>query len=208
MADQQKHKLLIKPVIKNINWWEIIRRCPIQNRRFSYGVEIENIDAYPFSGGTISQVHITSAERIDLVHLSEKQFNIKSLNPNEKCNIIFGNLYTSLSGIAWFKFYVEASDHKTIEFFQYDKAENKAVIFLSPHVGLWEDTIFIFSQFEHQQVRTNRLLVFLTAITLAQGLWGLKEFVKFLRDSFVLIFYSIWHGIIAAIHFFSNIKHP
>ncbi|MFZ2384646.1 MAG: hypothetical protein WBE75_00345 [Candidatus Omnitrophota bacterium] len=206
-----KHKLLIQPVAKNVCRWNIFSRPPVQNKCFLYGVKIKNINNVPFPGGTISKILIHSGENQKLLQTCNNvNFAVSLLNPDKEQEIIFEKLTTHLNGIVFIEFVIEASGGvDVIETFQFDKANKKPVPLIAGQgINNWMDVFFVISEFEHQQLWTNRLLIILTAITLVQGLWGIKEFVGFCWNLLINLFFGISHSISFIIKFFSNIKHP
>jgi hypothetical protein len=177
--DQPTHKLVIQNVYKlpaRLKFLERVIASPIQNKVFTFGLKIRNINNVPYPGGVISSIKYLSAEGKTIVHTCTNSFNIPSLDPNRERIVWLENGKTNLCGLGWIDCTLLANDNKSTLAFQYDDANKETC--LNGKVDSWGGSFYIVSQFEKQQSVTNILLVVLTILTFIHGVWGLSNFFK------------------------------
>jgi len=155
-------KLLIKPAVKSLSWLRKIGyKKPLGNSLIRYGIKIKNIDTKPFSGATIKNISISSAEGKTAHLTSEKEFKVETLNPDEEILIWFEDTFIPFSGLVFINLELDGKDK--ILACQWDRG-NK-----SPSKGdanKWSDIVIISDENILQQKTTNALLVILTILTI------------------------------------------
>jgi len=154
-------KLLIIPAIKSLSWTRKFGyKKPLGNSSIKYGVKVKNIDNKPFGGAKIKRIMIYPAgiSGSPTAYLtSDKEFEIKKLNPEEETLIWFENAFIPFSGLLFLKFELESKEK--IITCQWDRG-NK-----TPSLGkenVWEDLFMVADENILQQKITNVLLIILT----------------------------------------------
>lgn len=164
------HKLLIHPIFKSLSWHRRVGyKKIIQNRRFKYGVKIKNINNKPFGRAIIKKIKIFSGEDKRCQLVSDKEFEIKELNPEESYFIWFEKSTCPFSGLCWISFDLESKDSEEIFTFQWDLG-NKASS-NSHKENFWNNIFHTKDEFAMQQEITNVLLIILTFLIVVRGIF-------------------------------------
>lgn len=170
-----KDKLLIQFITQTPYKFTLKRfSTPIQNKSFSFGLLIKNIDNKEFLGATVKDLVVKSSEGKTLQLSANEEFSIKVLNPNEEVEIWWPNsVSTFLTGLIWVSCnLVPKNDEHEIETSQKDSG---GAISIFNHINKWGNSSYIVSRFEFEQSRTNFLLVVLTGLIFLESTFGIKN---------------------------------
>ena len=134
----------------------------IQTKPFELGIKITNIDKAPFKGGTISSIVLRSAQGQQIIEPIEKEFHVKTINPDQTEVLMFGRVGTYMSGLAYMEFTIvpEVSGQE-VQTFQ-KNTFTKQVMPVAKNS--WHDFIYIRSIDEHTRDRTNTYLYHITIL--------------------------------------------
>lgn len=152
-----------------------VRKYPIQNHPFEFGLYIKNTGNKKFTGCEIKDISIYSAEDKNVKKFIEQEYSIKTLNPDEDIKIWIPKPFsTLLKGLIWIECkLIPSTDGDEIQ--AYQKDEMTGVIEKVIGKNKWMMTSFIEGKFELEQTRTNHLIILLTIITSVEALFGLSE---------------------------------
>ncbi len=159
------HKLSIHPIFRSLSWMRKFGyKKPIQNSLAKIGIKIKNIDKKPFKGGKIKNIimHESSVpHECALALISDKEFEIPNLNPEETKKIWFETYLFRFSGLVWLRFEINGED-KIISH-QWDKANKSHEEFGENN---WSDIFMVVNEHVLQQRITNSLVIILTILIL------------------------------------------
>lgn len=174
-----------RPLRKNF-WTSNSHPFLVQNEAFEYGVKIINIDSKPFSGATIELFRIQiNFGGTSLVQDARNKLSIKSLNPEEDCELYVGKYLIRHEGSIKIEVdllpvdkSISITAHQYHDASDYDeeiKEKNK-----------W--FIDYFCQGEQQiiQTRTSNIILVLTLVTFVEAVVGLRYLLDLIVGFLVL----------------------
>ena len=150
-----KDDLKISPILRSLSKFRKIGyKKIIQNSEFEYGIKIENLGNVHFEGGIIKDVIVTPFKlNVDFDIISEKIFDIPTLNPGDTIIIWFDRTLSPISGPFWLNFNLERKS----EIISFQKLT---------YINIKDEHLL-------QQEATNLLLISLTLITIVISIWKL-----------------------------------
>lgn len=134
----------------------------IQTKPFKLVIRVENIDNVPFSGATIKDIQIRSANNQQIIEPIEKEFHIGEINPGQNITIEMGRVGTYMHGLANIKF-VLVPDKIGTEIITYQKNNFTGELF-SGGINDWTDFFYIRTIDEYTRDKTNNILLIITVI--------------------------------------------
>lgn len=176
-----KHKLQIEFIFEIQKKYTFNKfEHPIQNHPFKYGVQIKNIGDKVFSGAMLKDIRMHSKEH-NTVDISNKEFSLPLLNPNDSTKIWVEPVTTYLTGLVWIDVNLVPNNiDDSITTYQKHKPFEQAVIY--GEENKWSDVFFIRGENELQQARTNSYILILTALTFLQGAFGINKLLSALLE--------------------------
>ena len=161
-----EHNLLIGIKLKSKNWFfNFMVKKATQHKSVYIGISIENIGNKPFTGATIGKVIIENTNsNISSIFKCLSDYNIKSLNPNEKSLIWLDCFVPSIDGEYALKLDltpVVIGDNISVS--KYDPF--KKIPAISKVNGLYE-TFYVKNSTDIILARTNILFLIIAILTL------------------------------------------
>jgi hypothetical protein len=149
---------------------------PVQNIPFEYGIRATNIGSIVFQGAVVKDFKMDlSAAKVCTMSIAEPQ--IKVLNPGESTEVYFDKYTSPHEGSVWITCdLLPLKKGHIIKTFQFDTNHNMDSP--TPKNNSWSNSSFIQGQMELLQIRTNALILVLTAITVLEAIFGLEEIFK------------------------------
>ena len=156
---------------------------PIQRKPFILKLKITNIDNTVSPECTIRNCQLKSPLKDQTLYYPiPAEFAVTKLNPGESTEITLSKHFmTTYHGMTWFTLAIEPNDPSFII-----KAHRSHTDLSPPYPtsNEWGNEIYIQSHMEYLQHRTNVILVFIAALALLEGIFGLQE-----------IMLAFWHAI-------------
>ena len=162
---------------------------PIRGLPFRFGLRIKNINNRPFSGATIHNWKIGTVSSYGdnigllggsggLAHRSDIEVNIQPLNPDESETLWIEMVTPGFDGPGVVSCDLRPADEShRISAFQKSTSGEPSRVADENH---WLNTLYIEDRLVRLQVRSNQLILLLTAIIFIQGVWGLDKVSKWL----------------------------
>lgn len=169
-----EHELLIEAVA--LRRGRLLRRqhrYPVQNIPFELVLRVTNRGELPFPGATIAGLTMHAGGGGVVHHVWSSQFAIGALNPGDTKELQVGSMTSPLEGPVWVECRIVPNDNSyVVNTHQRDPATGGITKY--SRQNSWGNGWFLQRQMEHQQARTNLILLVLAALTLLEGIVGLK----------------------------------
>jgi hypothetical protein len=155
---------------------------PVQGEPFSWGVEVKNISTIPSPEVEIIRPYIVNLEN-NYCEESEKTITVRSLNPNEAIFVDIDKCTVFLEGVMWAKLLINSKvQGYEVVAYQFDGNHGKLAKcgYDEDNEVNWLKDIYVHKKSEVLQGRTNNLIIVLTALTVVEAVFTIKECIRFL----------------------------
>lgn len=171
-------KILIEPLLDGK-----LHAQTVQAKKFSLALRITNQDTAPSPAFIIQNIQFRSADNDSLINDCESQsFNVNVLNPNENLILHIGDYGYPSHGLISIELNVEGPVNPML-FCQKDYYSGKISELKTNNK--WCDFWYVKSSTNHQQEKTNRIMLVLTIVLLFLAILQIiKLFEQELRDIF------------------------
>ena len=155
---------------------KVFSKNPIQGSPLKIYLRVTNISKSICKGAKVSFAEFESKAHNIRTAISH-DVQIKSLNPAEQEVTELDVNTFNLDGSYWFSCNViPESEDQEILTFQYDDNHNKDEYY---DLNKWGASIFVEGKLSSLQATTNKYILILTAITVIEAVFGLKNMIKF-----------------------------
>lgn len=182
--EQTHHKLLLQLIFKSHKRFFKKTKYWVQNKPYKFGLKVKNIDDKASPVVTIKNLSFGSAEGVTISQDHSEEFSVQVLNPGQEIDMWWPEpMAPVIKGSSWVECkLVPEEANQFIKTYQFNKFSQKPEIYRGGN-NLWGDAISIRGEMEEEQSKTNFLLLILTILMFADGVWGLDEIAKFFVKS-------------------------